>query len=802
MAFYFCHTEISNKMKLLSRITTFLIVLMASSITAMAGDVTPEQAKQKAASFLYTNNDATDGTGYGRSRIPASSMRVTDASKSIYAVNVNNGGFVLVAKTDALEDVLGYCDSGEFDSGDIPENFLSMLSDLEQEVAAIASGTSVQYSPRKASRKSISPMIKSKWNQGEVSATGNVYNCKCPTVTLSNGKTYYCVTGCVATAMAQLMYYYKYPSSTKKSIPSFTSNSTIGTLSSLSTTTFDWGSMQNEYTGTDLTNLSSYKAMPISKLMQYCGYSVKMSYGTGGSFANAYYVVGAMVDYFGFNSNAYLADRENYTIDDWNTLIYNELTASRPVLYSGSSTGGGHQFLIDGIDGSGRYHVNWGWGGKYDGYYSINLLNPKSTSAGSSSTSDGYTYDQMAIIGMQPTTTGVLTGVSVISASNSGSNLLFNILNRTNASCSYYLGIGTISSSGSVSKVLTSGSSRTTLDVGYGLYDYGISQSGLALRLGNGTHKISAIYSSNNSTWYPCVGANKYYAEVVVSGGSTKSITINPGECKVTATSARLTGNGYANSQQEVEVTFKNNVAKEYTGTVGMYVNGSLTTTSGLYLNGSGSDKAYFYFTPASSGYSTVQFYEIDPYSHSQLTYLGQASLRITEGPIGKVEASISCPTASTYGGNHYVYDTFATIDVSMYNNTRSTTTGYILLSRSDLSYYTYWQPNVNPYERKILEKDYSDLVKGKTYTFYVYYSPTTKISSGTLLDSYKLTVYDSSVIIKGDVNRDGRVDITDVVCIVSTISGKNTYRSTSDVNGDKRIDITDVVEVINIISK
>ena len=346
----------------MNRVYSFLIVSVLFCLAVRAQDITSDVAKEKAAAFLTARNYDSEGSRKVRKRVDASAMTVTEASASIYAVNTGSDTFVLVAKSSAVDDVLGYCDEGAFSPEDMPDNFRAMLHDMEQELEILASldDPKAALAICKASRKAVSPMIKSKWNQGEVSTTGNAYNCQCPIYTYSNGAKYYCYTGCVATAMAQYMYFYKYPKTTKKTIPGYTSNNSIGYLSSLEVTTFDWGNMQDEYLGTDLSNTSSYRAMPIAKLMKYCGYASQMSYGTGSSLSSSYHMYSSMIEYFGYNPNAYLADRMDYTIEEWYDLIYNELAAGRPVLYGGSSTSSGHQFILDGIDSSGKYHVNWG----------------------------------------------------------------------------------------------------------------------------------------------------------------------------------------------------------------------------------------------------------------------------------------------------------------------------------------------------------------------------------------------------------------------------------------------------------
>ena len=786
----------------MNRVLTFLLILVMWSLTVRAQDIMPEAAKEKAAAFLHSRINGSGGPHKISGRIDTEKMSVEDASASIYAVNTGNDAFVLVAKSSAVDDVLGYCDEGAFSPEDMPDNFRAMLHDMEQELEILASldDPKAALAIRKASRKAVSPMIKSKWNQGEVSTTGNAYNCQCPIYTYSNGAKYYCYTGCVATAMAQYMYFYKYPKTTKKTIPGYTSNNSIGYLSSLEVTTFDWGNMQDEYLGTDLSNISSYRAMPIAKLMKYCGYASQMNYGTGSSLSSSYHMYNSMIEYFGYNPNAYLADRMDYTIEEWYDLIYNELAAGRPVLYGGSSTSSGHQFILDGIDSSGKYHVNWGWGGRYDGYYLINVLNPHTTtSAGSSKTPDGYTIDQQAVIGMQPTKTAVLTGPTAQSCQYSSSRLSFTFFNKTATTLTFYYGIGVISD-GNVTKTLVKTSSASSFDPHKGM-EHSITSSMLASYLTAGTHQVALVYSLDGKTWKPCPGSGVYYANVTVANNQVTSCVPYPIDGNLSAFTVKLTGNGYVNVPQEVEVSIMNNDNKTgFNGIVSMFVNGSQTTNAGLYLAPSTYDKAYFYFTPTTTGTQTLTFWVVDPYTNTMLYQIkGNRTVQITEGPNGEVEGTLMSPEAKTVGGKNYVYDTVTTLEADIYNNTRSTASGYFMIQMDGNPAYVYWNTSVNSYVHKIMSYHVEDLVKGRTYTYSLYYNPTElNVKTARKLGSYTFTVTDATKA--GDVNEDGKVDISDIVAIINQIAGTASYKN-ADVNSDKKVDISDIVAVINIIA-
>ena len=790
----------------MNRLITFCLLLACCAISVFAGDITPEEAKAKATEFLLSRPSVAGGRMTSPSKIIAQQMTVRKASASIYAVCPESGGFVLVSKNDAVDDILGYCDEGVFSEESMPDNFRALMQSYESELSRMTSGSDMlMQSPWKISHKAIAPMLKSKWNQGEVSTTGDVFNCQCPTY-----NNYYCVTGCVAVAMAQVMYYHRYPSSTKQAIPSYTSNTSIGSLPSLPVTTIEWGSMLDEYTGTNLSDVNSYRAKAISKLLKYCGYAAKMSYGTVSSSAYTSNMLNGLISYFGYNPYAYIADRGNYTIVEWDALIYNELAAGRPVLYAGSSTGSGHQFVVDGADTSGKYHVNWGWGGRYDGYYTLNVLNPRATNeAGSSRTPDGYTMDHAAVIGLQPSKTSQLTGMTVTNVSQGNSAVSFSIYNKTGINGYYYVGSGVVDSNGKVTKLISSYNNGYDIAPDYGFKDYSVDYTRITNKVSAGTYKLCAVYSTDGMNWKPCEGSNMRYATVTVSGGMVRSCTIHPQTPSLSVTGARLTGNGYVNVMQEVEVTFQNKNADEYNGTIGMYLsNGSnLTTLAGVFLPASGSDKAYFYFTPTTTGTITLYLYETEydrsTKSYILKTYIGKITVNVTQGVNGVISAKVSCDDATKIGGVHYIYYKSSTrLDITLENNTRNTTTGYLFIQRTDQNTYSYWRPNVSPYGKDVYSYTAENLTSGKSYTYEVYYNEkSTSLTGARLLDTFKLTVYNNSVLIPGDVNRDGKVDISDVVAVINTMAGDTKYKATADVNKDKKIDISDVVAVINIMA-
>lgn len=207
---------------------------------------------------------------------------------------------------------------------------------------------------------------------------------------------YHCVTGCVATAMAQVMYYHKYPSKCP-ALDEYTTETKSWTMNALPEADFEWAKMKETYKGSE----TDESANAVAVLMRYCGQAIGMNYNLSGNGGSAGSVSAAVLaDVFGYSKNIRALWRDKYSTSRWEEIIYTELAEGRPVLYSGQSNSGGHEFVIDGYDGSGLFHINWGWGGSSDDYYVLSIAEPKEQGAGGGK--GAYQFKQHALIGVQP----------------------------------------------------------------------------------------------------------------------------------------------------------------------------------------------------------------------------------------------------------------------------------------------------------------------------------------------------------------------------------------------------------------
>ncbi len=363
---------------------TLLMVLFA--LQTMAGSITPEKAMKNARDFLRKNSRADISADLRLAYRCQRENKVDDAYYYVYNVGQDKG-FMILSGVDNTEEVLGYCDHGSFDQTQMPDNLRWWMQYYEECLKYAADHPSAMTSAQNRPTEVVQPMIKTTWNQDWP------YNDRCPTY---NGVK--CPTGCVATALAQLLYYHKYPTTATADIPGYQCQSINKWMPGLPAITFDWDKMKRSY-----NSYSSQESIDaVSLLMLYCGQLVEMGYALEGSGANTYTLPQKLPQYFNYPKTIHEVSRVGYSIEQWDSLLMNELTNGRPVFYSGyTSAYEGHAFICDGYDGKGMYHINWGWGGAADGHYRISVLDATANGIGGSSTSLRFSLMQSALLGVK-----------------------------------------------------------------------------------------------------------------------------------------------------------------------------------------------------------------------------------------------------------------------------------------------------------------------------------------------------------------------------------------------------------------
>ena len=360
--------------------------LLLLPIVLMAAPVTQEQAMQKARVFVNGHSRMAQGGKLKVARAPLK-LQSAQTTASYYVFNVGERqGFVIASGDDRTPAILGYADDGQFDADNIPSNMKAWLEDYERQISLLDKYPAAQA--MSTIREAIDPLVTSRWNQD------SPYNDLCPIDPLY-GK--HSATGCEATANAQIMNYYKYPDATKAAIPAYQTYTYGMNLDGIpANIPIDWDNILDIYD----ESATEAQRQAIAQLMMLCGYAAEMDYTFEGSGAYTSDAALALYTIFGYDKNISVERRAYYRAAEWDELIYNELQERRPVQYSGVTAIEGHAFIVDGYDGDGLYHVNWGWGGDCNGYFLLSVLDPYQEGSDAISY-DGFSSEQMAIIGIQ-----------------------------------------------------------------------------------------------------------------------------------------------------------------------------------------------------------------------------------------------------------------------------------------------------------------------------------------------------------------------------------------------------------------
>lgn len=332
--------------------------------------------------------------------------------------------FVIVSGDERMPAILAYSNENHFDIDNMPPGVRYWLECYVQEFKALEADSTCTSSKSSISLQAngVDPILGNiQWGQSKP------YNDLCPSY--RGEKT---LSGCVATAMAQIMRHHSYPNKGKGHNIYRTETNLIEINHDFSNDIFDWQNMLDSYNA-EYTDL---QAKAVSILMASCGASVNMDYGIssqGGSGAYQSSLLNGYIENFGYDNDAALIIRDYCSTEDWHKLLVNELNAGRPVNYAGSSMrDGGHSFVIDGYQISANpypdYHVNWGWGGSCDGYYQIANLHPQED--GNNATQNSFSQSQQMTIGIMPED-GVTKTTQMLASSRLNCNLSKAMVGQT-----------------------------------------------------------------------------------------------------------------------------------------------------------------------------------------------------------------------------------------------------------------------------------------------------------------------------------------------------------------------------------
>lgn len=568
-------TKMKRKMtrKLLLSISLFTTGL------CFAAPLTPEEALNR-----LDDNRLGMGTRGSVSLQPVMIKTTELGEPSLYVFDSQETpGFMVVSADDAVVPLLGYSDFNSFDPDNISpamENWLNQYSRQIEYVRANNLGGNTEFNTRISlpGWSAIAPLVKTTWNQGAP------YNNKCP---LQNGVRTY--TGCVATAMSQVMNYFKYPEKGQGEI-TYDSPYTGKLTLNFGSLTFDWNNMLNSYNG---TSNPAVNQDAVATLMMAAGYSVQMSYSTNQSGAISGYIPGALVKYFNYDKGVTYVARSQKNYTEWATLIYNNLKNVGPIIYDGdTATSGGHSFVCDGYNGNGYFHFNWGWGGAGDGYFLLDSLDPSSIGIGGAI--GGFDFRQDIIVNIQKPKSGSQTEQSEIFLSGSAegyssSNFLYYKIYGAQYPGYRYLGTSSLTFDIGISVVPADNPTSTPkyvvcsnnatfqrydmpLDPGFVIYTSG--ESGYpypmytlsSLGLSDGVkYKITGAYKPQGGDWKEVAsGSGCYNYFYITKNGNSYNFENFP-QMQFTCDKLALDTELYYTKAVEVSMTLANQTSTELT---------------------------------------------------------------------------------------------------------------------------------------------------------------------------------------------------------------------------------------------
>lgn len=537
------------------------IALIASlwllSMAAIAALRTPEQALMVAQEYARRSGQARQ-TGAVSMHLSHTTLE-KDGTPALYLFSQGDNGFVIVSAEDETKAVLGYSKTGRFDSRNIPANMQTWLQHYAEEIAyvqgknisSIDSNNGLTAEPKPVDKNRYSKVLelpRLRANAHRTAATavvdslldgitwnqGAPYWNQCPTDPANSSTK--CYTGCVATGAAQIMRYWQHPSQGTGS-HSYYWERGGKTLSADFRTTYSWANMKKSYK----SGYTTTQASAVAKLMSHVGIACDMSYGgasVGGSGAQTGNMVWAMKEYFKYDRGAYVLMPDYIGYEAFEANMNAEIQASRPVLMSGyTADNAGHCFVCDGVDANGYFHINWGWEGSSDGYFSLTALDPAHQGMGGAASGQGYRYGIAGFVGIKPAETsstakdviqmGVDLQLNTTSTTNGGSFGL-TLHQLQNIGCTPYqviTGIAVINGNNIVDWVFGPQDFGSELPCGY--YYNDLSMTLNLPQLENGTYRLAQLCYYNDS-WHYINTVGDVYTYLNVSGNTVTFTQTEP----------------------------------------------------------------------------------------------------------------------------------------------------------------------------------------------------------------------------------------------------------------------------------
>lgn len=784
-------------------------------LNVAAQKVSEAEALQKAQSFLaakISKARQNKSKTFAGAKSGATTLRRANSDSEYYVYNVgSNNGFIIVSADERTTiDILGYTDKGSFSMTDAPEALQYMLRNYALQIQSLQESTepiALESSRATNTVSPIEPLIQTLWDQDAP------YNLLTP---ICNGS--HAATGCTCTAVAQILHYHQVPSCT--ALPAYVSGNI--NMPELEATTFDHSIMRNTYNGAD----TDAGAMECAKLMLYCGQAMQSIYG-GSTGTNVMNLAPALTNNFGMSSDVERVWREFYTSSQWNAIIYRELAESRPVIYDGRNmngeNGAGHTFVCDGCDEDGLFHINWGWGGGSNGYFTLEDLTPAAQGTGGST--GGYNIGQSAFINIMPGENkgprAYITAISQCSTSaqrnSAAENFKVNVgwtwYNMNPTPTAYTYGWALCNDEGKI--LLPPVQSQTTPDLNQG-QGYKTTRDVLIPSAGvtSGTYRlVFATKTAQYDEWQPVENSRALYVKVVIVDNILVAAVVSNYGGEEDLTISSMT---HAGGKERIGATVRYELAVTNNGTstttpILVYVDDDkypvASTAANIDPKTSGTVNIYLQFTEP--GTHTITLTNTD--KENPVVYLRK------EVTISDVESytmsSRATFTPAIASHEDIVESDDLSVEYTLRNNGQNTYDDQVMLSLCRVISYLPDGRFSYQYTHPVYKDALIASGETKTYTaswaneleenqLYVivcgYFGRDSNGNIGWQRGYSKLFYWKKPAEgMRGDANGDGVVSVTDIVATANHILGNTPEgfnADNADSNLDKTITVTDIV--------
>ena len=479
---------------------------VASAFIQARGETAPAKRMQKAA--VATSVTAPVEWAFTQ-------YQIDNTTPAVFVFNSTEEGFVLVSAEDNARAVLGYSDEGTFDANNIPENMQFWLQMYADEMGRLGEeairretikrkviGDEAKGERREATSEeypTISPILgQTIWGQGKP------FNNKCPQI---NGER--TVTGCVATALSQIMYVHKYPTKGTGSHSYTTESKKLNVSANFGNTTYDWANMIPNYSGSYTTT----QANAVATLMHHVGVAADMDYTVDGSGAVSSIALAAITKYFGYDKAIHVLPKDFMKEESLLQAIATDLQVGRPVYFSGVTVNReGHAFVCDGMKSDGYLHINWGWNGMANGYFAISALAPEVQGTGGSASNLAFTESVGVYTNIKPNEGGKAMPLVTINELTRTSKETINKTETVSFDLDHFASTGIATAKGTVTYFIYNSNKELVkqveigtfeLDPGY-YYTSAISISHtLPSTLANGNYELEIRYIDDDDIDHP-----------------------------------------------------------------------------------------------------------------------------------------------------------------------------------------------------------------------------------------------------------------------------------------------------------